>query len=273
MKTNLLALIPILAVSCFSQTKAKPKSDVLAALETQSTTKAVVYGEREVISIRTKLRFTTMIMLPKNEQILDFTCGDKSFWVIEGNQNLAHVKPAKAGARTNLNLVTASGNIYSFLLTEVGEDSQVQPDLKVFVDLKDDAMVSAANGPARFVSSQEIANFRQQLDLAKQETLSVQAATQTAIEVGKKNFIDHVRFPYRFEAGKRPFNVRAMFTDDKFTYIQARPDEAPTLYEIKEGKPSLVDFKYQEGLYVVTKIIDRGYLTVGRQKLKFKKED
>lgn len=273
MKINLLALIPILAVSSFAQTRAKPKSDPAAVLEAQSTTKTVPYTEREVINIRTKLRFTTMIMLPKNEEILDFTCGDKTFWVIEGNQNLAHVKPAKVGARTNLNLVTASGNIYSFLLTEVGEDSQLQPDLKVFVELKDDGMASAASGPARFVPAQTLADYRQQLELAKQETLKVQAAAQTAIEEGKKSFIDHVRFPYRFEAGKKPFYVRAMFTDEKFTYIQARPEETPTLYEIKDGKPSLVDFQYKEGLYVVTKIVDRGYLTVGKRKLKFKKED
>ena len=39
-------------------------------------------------------------------------------------------EPAKAGAATNLNLVTTSGAIYSFLLTE-GKSGQ--PDLKVYV--------------------------------------------------------------------------------------------------------------------------------------------
>jgi type IV secretory pathway VirB9-like protein len=53
----------------------------------------------------------TLIMLPKEEQILDFTCGDKDWWVINGTQNLAYIKPAKAGAQTNLNLITASGGI------------------------------------------------------------------------------------------------------------------------------------------------------------------
>ena len=45
-------------------------------------------------------------------------------------------------------------------------------------------MASAASGPARFVSAQTLAEYRQQLESAKQETLKVQAAAQTAIEMG-----------------------------------------------------------------------------------------
>src|SRR3954471_20111462 len=77
-------------------------------------TREVSYTPRAVVQIHTKLRFTTLIILPDEEQILDFVCGDKEFWVVSGTQNLAYVKPAKAGASTNLNLVTASGTVYSF---------------------------------------------------------------------------------------------------------------------------------------------------------------
>ena len=44
--------------------------------------------------------------------------GDKDFWVVNATQNILHVKPAKEGSSTNLNLVTGSGAVYSFLLTE-----------------------------------------------------------------------------------------------------------------------------------------------------------
>src|SRR6185312_9890456 len=86
----------------------------------------VEYGERDVIPVKTKIRYTTLIILPKNEQILDFTCGDKEFWVINGNQNFAFVKPARIGAQTDLNLVTASGNVYSFALSEVSGTMQAE---------------------------------------------------------------------------------------------------------------------------------------------------
>ncbi len=69
-------------------------------------------GDRRAVSIplQTRLRYTTMIVLPEGEEILDVICGDKDFWVISATQNIAHVKPAKEGATTNLNLVTASGD-------------------------------------------------------------------------------------------------------------------------------------------------------------------
>src|SRR4029077_90333 len=91
------------------------------------------YGERDVLRLKAKLRYTTLIVLPKNEQILDFTCGDKEFWIVNGTQNLAYVNPARVNAQTNLNLITASGNVYSFVLSEVSGTPGAEPDLKVFV--------------------------------------------------------------------------------------------------------------------------------------------
>ena len=61
---------------------------------------------RSVIPLQTRVRFTTMIVLPEGEEILDVVCGDKEFWVISATHNMAHVKPAKEGTSTNLNLVT-----------------------------------------------------------------------------------------------------------------------------------------------------------------------
>jgi type IV secretion system protein VirB9 len=235
--------------------------------------RVIYYNDREVFRINTKVRFSTLIILQKNEQILDFTCGDKDFWVIDGNQNFAYVKPAKAGARTNVNLVTASGNVYSFMLVEVSELPDVEPDLKIIVELKDDAMRQVSSGPARFVSVQDQENCRQQLVAARDETRQVKQACQLTIDQGISRFISNVRFPYHFEAGKKPFNVRVMYHDDKFTYIQARPEETPSLYEIKDRKPSLVQFDYKDGVYTVGKILDRGYLVVGKEKLGFVREE
>ena len=58
---------------------------------------------RSLIPLQTRLRFTTMIVLPEGEEILDVICGDRDFWVISATHNIAHVKPAKEGAATNLN--------------------------------------------------------------------------------------------------------------------------------------------------------------------------
>jgi type IV secretory pathway VirB9-like protein len=234
--------------------------------------KVIHYSEREVARVNTKLRYTTLMILPKNEQILDFACGDKEYWVVQGAQNIAYVKPAKAGAATNLNLVTASGNVYSFVLAEVS-DSRQEPDLKVFVELASDAMASAAGGSPRFVSAQDLESARKEAASAREEIKQVKQASQTAIDTGISRFISNVRFPYHFEAGKKPFYVRAMYHDGKCTYIQARPEETPTLYELKDGQPNMINFEYKDGVYVAAKILDRGYLAVGKQKLAFAREE
>jgi type IV secretory pathway VirB9-like protein len=248
-------------------------SPVVPPTEPELGARVVQYGDKDVVKLKAKLRYTTLIVLPKSENILDFTCGDKEFWVVNGAQNMAYVKPAKVGAQTNLNLITASGNIYSFVLAEVSEQPDSAPDLKVFVEPKDESMLSAANAAPRFVSAKALEDYQQQIQIAKDETRQVRQSAQTEIDSGIDRFLSNMRFPYRFEAGKKPFFVRAIYNDDKFTYIQARPEETPVLYEIEDGKPNLVNFEYKNGVYVVQKILDRGYLAIGKEKLNFSRED
>src|SRR6516164_10058668 len=88
---------------------------------------ALAYGEKDVVPVKAKVRYTTLIVLPKQETILDYTCGDKEFWVVNGTANFVYVKPAKANSETNLNLITASGNIYSFVLREISDAQGAEP--------------------------------------------------------------------------------------------------------------------------------------------------
>jgi len=75
------------------------------------------YAQNDIVPVKAKLRFSTLIVLPEKEEILDFTTGDKEFWIINGAHNLCYIHPAQAGIRSNLNLITASGHVYSFLLS------------------------------------------------------------------------------------------------------------------------------------------------------------
>src|SRR3954449_1070886 len=121
----------------------------LSAQATGTGIREVSASARSLIPLQTRLRYTTMVVLPEGEEILDVICGDKDFWVISSTHNIAHVKPAKAGAATNMNLVTASGTVYSFLLTE--KAGTVMPDLKVYVKADPDA--DASQGKPRYYSS------------------------------------------------------------------------------------------------------------------------
>ena len=41
------------------------------------------------------------------------------------------------------------------------------------------------------------------------------------------------------------------------------------LYEVKDKKPSLINFDFANGLYIVPKELDAGYLAIGKQRVDF----
>src|SRR2546426_9713197 len=67
-------------------------------------TRTVPYHSREVIALRAKLRYTTLIVLPEGEDVVEATGGDKEVWFVNARGPLVSGKPAKAGRETNLNL-------------------------------------------------------------------------------------------------------------------------------------------------------------------------
>lgn len=257
-----------------SSLQAAPPS---ASNDSSAHTRVVKYSERDVVAVRAKLRFTTLIVLPKHERILDYTCGDKDFWAVDGNENFAFVKPAKSGSSTNVNLITESGAVYSFVLSEVSELEQGEPDLKVFVQSTDASIRSGTSGQPRFVSASQIDDYRQQIDLAKAEARQAKQQAQQLIETRvaehRSQYPTKLLFTYRFQHGRKPFLVDAIYHDGQFTYIKASPQETPALYELRDGKPNLVNFDLRDGTFVVPKILETGYLAIGKQKMGFERED
>src|SRR5882724_4990354 len=130
----------------------------------------VKYSKEDIVPIRARLRFSTLIILPDEEDILDFTTGDKEFWIINGAHNLCYVHPAQAGIRSNLNLITASGHVYSFLLTEIGNDPNSEPDLKVFVQLKEASAVAGSTALHGYVRADELEAYKKELDALRAQS-------------------------------------------------------------------------------------------------------
>ena len=243
---------------------------LVSAVVFSQEARTVQVSERDVVAINARLRFTTVIVLPKEEQILDFVCGDKDLWIVNGTQNFAFVKPSKAASATNLNLITASGNIYSFSLVE---GSNAEPDLKVFIVPKEGTLLSSSvNSAPRFVDARVLDDYRAQVVQARKEADEQVRAEKAKFEAETTRFkveTPHtLKFAYTYK-DLPGFNVQAMYHDGKFTYIVANPQEVPALYEVKDDKPNLVEFRYENGLYVVNKVLDRGWLKIGKRTLHF----
>ena len=218
---------------------------------------------RSLIPLQTRLRYTTMVVLPEGEEILDVICGDKDFWVISSTHNIAHVKPAKEGAATNMNLVTASGAVYSFLLTEKGGTGM--PDLKVYVN----ADPSAPQGKPKYYSAAQVEDLQSELTEAKAQVEAAKQQATESIAAYQQQYPSKLQFIYGSTKYEKPFFVRSIWHDGQFTYIKADASELPALYEVKDGKPALLNFQVHEGTYVVPKVLDKGYLALGKERFEF----
>ena len=242
-----LALVPVVVVSPAAQ---------------GTGIREVTASERSLIPLHAKLRYTTMILLPDEEEILDVVCGDKDFWVISATQNIAHVKPAKEGAATNLNLVTASGAVYSFLLTE---NKSGQPDLKIYV--RGDA--TTPRDRPKYVSTTQVTALQNELNEARAAVQSVRHEHEEAVASFRRQYPAALQFAFGTPKYEKPFLVRSIWHDGQFTYIKSDAQELPALYEVKDGQPSLVNFQVQSGTYVVPKVLERGYLALGKDRFSF----
>jgi type IV secretion system protein VirB9 len=237
--------------------------------------RVVKYAKEDIVPVRAKLRFSTLIVLPDDEEILDFTTGDKEFWVINGAHNLCYVHPAQAGIRSNLNLITASGHVYSFLLTEISNEPNAQPDLKIFVEPKEGSGVGANTALRGYVSAGEAQAYKKELETLRAQTAeqirTAQSQSTEQVNRFRSGYATKLQFDYPLDtkAAREPFLISAIYHDDNFTYIRCAAREKPVLYEVKDGKPNLISFQFENGVYIASKIIDTGYLAVGKKKLSF----
>ena len=79
-----------------------------------------------------------------------------------------------------------------------------------------------------------------------------------------------MHFDYTWDQAKgKALGLQQIWRDDKFTYLRGQFQETPALYEVKDKKPSLINFDFNAGLYTVPKELDNGYLAIGKQKVEF----
>ena len=235
-----------------------------AALGQDASARTVQYHAQDIVPIHAKLKYTTLIEVPPSEKIMEAATGDKDFWVVDVVSNFCFVHPAKEGISSNLNLITDKGNIYSFTLQDVSNTSQT-PDLKVLVQPADHSSIVASTGPSQFIPAA-------QLDQSRQELAALQSHVQQAVDEYKSAYPLQLKFDYSFRANEVPFDIQSIYHDDKFTYIKTTAPEKFSVYEMKDGKPNLVTYDLREGTYIIPKVMDSGYVELGKKRMDFSRK-
>ena len=230
----------------------------------QESARTVQYHSQDIVAIRAKVKYTTLIELPPSEKIMEAATGDKDFWIVDVVGNFCFVHPAKQGISSNLNLITDKGNIYSFTLQDIS-GSPGEPDLKVIVEPADRSAIVAASGPAQFVPAA-------QLEQSKQQVAALQSHVEQAVDEYKSAYRTQLKFDYVYKANEAPFDIQSIYHDDKFTYIKTNAPEKFSVYEMKDGKPNLVTYDLREGTYIIPKVMDSGYVELGKKKMEFSRK-
>jgi type IV secretion system protein VirB9 len=269
-KTSLLVLVTAgLAIAADPARQLQPNAP-----------RTVVIVETETPPIiRTGLLQSTLIVLPPEEKVATLFGGDIVGWVFDGGHvasRFVSIKPKTANASTDVHIVSDHGNDYTFQLKEISSDADPHFDSKVFVSPGDKQAKENLIQLPVFVPAAEVQEKIGRLQKEAEAARAAEAAGRKAVETEAEQYRSHypgrLHFDYVWDrqTGNK-LGLQQIWRDDKFTYLRGQFQETPALYELKDGKGSLVNWDFDAGLYTVPKTVYQGYLAIGKQRMDFRR--
>ena len=180
------------------------------------------------------------------------------------------IKPKVANSTTDVHIISDHGNEYTLQLREVSTDTDPHFDSKVFVTPGDQAGKDKLAALPIFVPAAELDKAKREAAEAEAKQANDLKAAQTKAEEARSQYPGELHFDYAWDRKKaEALGLQQVWRDDKFTYLRGHFQETPALYELKDGKGSLINFDFADGLYTVPKTLLVGYLTIGKQRVDF----
>lgn len=223
--------------------------------------------------VRAGLLQSTLILLPAEEKVATVFGGDTVNWVFDGGHvasRFISVKPKIANATTDIHIVSDHGIDYTLQLREISGDTDDHFDSKVFVSPGDKGAKEKLTELPVFVPAADLERAKQETTAAKAAAAAELKAEDAKAEQYRSQYPGSLHFDYAWDEKKgRELGLQEIWRDDKFTYLRGHFQETPALYETKDGKGSLINFDFSNGLFTVPKELDNGYLAIGKQKVVF----
>ena len=272
-------LIPIaitlgLTFAAVSATHAEPEPKHLDP----SAPRTVVVSESSIPPVvRAALLQSTLLVLPEQEKVANVFAGDTVDWAFDGGHvasRFVSIKPKVANSATDIHIISDHGNEYTLELQEVSGDGDSHFDSKVFITPGDKAAKEKLVELPVFVPAAELDKVKQEAAAAQAAQAATLKAEKTQEETYRSQYPGSLHFDYTWDKSKgKELGLQEIWRDDKFTYLRGQFQETPALYEVKDKKPSLINFDFSNGLYTVPKELDNGYLAIGKQKVEFHREE
>ena len=267
-----LAIGLSLAAVCHASGPADPRHPLLPSAP---RTVVVIDSETPPI-VRAGLLQSTLILLPPEEKVATVFGGDTSSWVFDGGHvasRFISIKPKVAGSSTDVHIVSDHGNEYTLQLREISQEADAHFDSKVFVTPGDQAGKDKLAAMPVFVPAADLDRAKREAAEAAAKEATERKAAESKAEAYRSSYPGQLHFDYIWDRKKAtPLGLQEVWRDEKFTYLRGKFQETPVLYETKDGKGSLINWSYNDGLYTVDKIMLQGYLTIGKQRVDFRKE-
>jgi type IV secretion system protein VirB9 len=229
--------------------------------------------------VRVGLLQSTLFELPEGEKVVTVFGGDTNSWIFDAGHAASRyvsIKPKIADETTDVHIVSDHGNEYTIELREISSDKDNPHfDSKVNISSSDAKAADNIAKPPMFVPEAEAdakeAQLRKEADDAKKAAEADHKTIATAAESFKANYPGTLRFDYTWDQKKgAALGIQQIWRDDKFTYLRGQFQETPALYELKDGKGSLINYDFANGLYTIPKTVVQGYLSIGKQRVEFK---
>ena len=272
----LIAASGVLAACVFAVPTAYAQQKAPRTVQVSSTTAPPV--------IRTSLNESTLLELPAEEKVATVFGGNTDDWIFNAGHvasRFISVKPKAAAAKssTNVHIISDHGNDYTLELREVSADQAGEGfDSTVFlVQTDQDAQKKIADAPV-FIPAAEVKEKEERLEREVAQAQAAAAADKRTAEVAQEKYQStypsNLHFDYSWDRSRaRALGVRQIWDDGKFTYIQGKFEEPPVVYELKDKKGSLINFDFANGLYTVPKLLQNGYVSIGKARVEFHRQE
>ena len=132
----------------------------------------------------------------------------------------------------------------------------------MIVEPADQSSIVAASGPPQFVPAA-------QLEQSKQQLAAVESHVAQAVDEYKSAYPLSAQIRLQLSGQRGALRHRGDLSRRQVHLHQDHAPEKFSVYEMRDGKPNLITYDLNDGTYIIPKVMDSGYVELGKKRMEF----